>query len=61
MAKLSYEQEQLENFPDIEWEPSFRVMGRLVLTEIITTLKELTERDMVGQPEIVERLRREGF
>lgn len=58
---MSYEQEQLENFPDIEWEPSFRVMGRLVLTEIITTLKELTERDMVGQPEIVERLRREGF
>lgn len=55
------EQEPLENFPDIEWEPSFRVMGRLVLTEIITTLKELTERDMVGMEEIVERLRMEGF
>lgn len=58
---VGIEQEPLENFPDIEWEPSFRVMGRLVLTEIITTLKELTERDMVGMEEIVERLRTEGF
>lgn len=61
MARLNYEQEQLENFPEIEYELPFRVMGRLVLTTIVNSLKELTERDMVGQEEIVERLRREGF
>lgn len=60
MAEI-IEQEQLENFPDIEWEPPFRTMGRLVLTSIVNSLKELIERDMVGQEEIVDRLRREGF
>lgn len=61
MAGVNYEQEQLEGFPEIEYETSFRVMGRLVLTAIVNSLKELTEREMVGTEEIVERLRREGF
>lgn len=61
MARVNYEQEQLEGFPEIEYELPFRVMGRLVLTAIVDSLKELTEREMVGTEEIVERLRREGF
>lgn len=51
----------MEGFPDIPEEAPFRVMGRLVLTSIINALKELTDREMVSQDEIVERLRREGF
>lgn len=61
MVRLSFEQEELEGFPDIVEEAPFRVMGRLVLTEIVRTLKELTDREMVGYEEIVERLRKEGF
>lgn len=61
MVRLSFEQEELEGFPDVPDEAPFRVMGRLVLTEIVRTLKELTDREMVSYDEIVERLRREGW
>lgn len=59
----TFEQQPIEGFPELEYDQElpFRTMGRLVLTTIINSLKELVDREMVSEEEIVDRLRQEGF